>query len=67
VTSCACGATTDGEPWHEGWGRWVTEVRGRNPAVPVTYDNRPQCPACFAARQRRESFALAVEHEESLP
>ena len=26
MVKCACGATTDGEPWANGWGRYVVAL-----------------------------------------
>ena len=64
MTTCACGATTEGEPWANGWGRYMF-ARG------VVEEVQWRCPRCSGGLNLRSSpqwsFADAVDHEEGLP
>ena len=65
MTRCACGAATEGEPFHNGWVRHT-----RIPYTPEPVCRAWECPACHAADIKPAllwSFADAVEHEDNLP
>jgi hypothetical protein len=62
VTSCACGATTEGEPFANGWGRHVSALDCIEWVC-----NHCSVDHLLLRMSTEWTLADAVEHEESLP
>lgn len=62
MVTCACGNSTEGDPWVNGWARsgCLWREHGEQPVQIQLW----RCPACQAATERRQAFADGVAHEE---